>query len=440
MPTTIPDSAFTPHGTHELLWRCRDERVLVVSAAGTGKTRNILERLNYLCWRYPESRHLICRKTRASMSESVLVTWERDVHAHDMHLFGTATRAHREAYQYPNGSIVGLGGLDNPVKLYSTEWDTVYVPEATETTVEEIEPLLRAMRSRKMVYGPTGQPWHQIVLDGNPEGERHWLKLRADAGWFTYFHPTIKDNPVFWDEATDKPTPAGEAYIRNLEALTGHRRARLLEGRWCSSEGVVYQLDYGRHVIDRMPAGWEKWKKWRAIDFGYNDPFVCQWWADSGEAMYLYREIYMSGRIVEDHARQIVALSQGETITATVADHAREDRETLHRHGVRTIPAMKEIERGIDAVRARLAVGGNGVPRLYILRSALVERDAKLAALRRPVSTLEEFDAYTYASRRDGSAKDLPIDANNHGMDAMRYAVMMADSPRPAAAIRVVTY
>ncbi len=64
---------FVPVGAHRELWGARDPRILVEGPAGTGKTRNELERINALCWKYPKSRHLICRKTRASMSESVLV-------------------------------------------------------------------------------------------------------------------------------------------------------------------------------------------------------------------------------------------------------------------------------------------------------------------------------------------------------------------------------
>ncbi len=102
----------------------------------------------------------------------------------------------------------------------------------------------------------------------------------------------------------------------------------------------------------------------------------------------------MSGRIVEDHARQILDMSRGEDYVATVSDHAREDRETLHRYGVFTSPAEKDIDRGCDLVRSRLRIQPNGKPKLYILSQALAESDRRLAASKRPTSTREEFDAY----------------------------------------------
>jgi phage terminase large subunit len=171
-----------------------------------------------------------------------------------------------------------------------------------------------------------------------------------------------------------------------------------------------------------MPQGWHGWSKRRSIDFGYNDPFVCQWWAGRDDEWYLYREIFHSGRIIEDHAKQIVSLSQGEEYECTVADHDREDRETLHRHGVDTIPAVKDIEHGIDEVKARLQRGTNARPRLFFLKGCTVETDPALIAARRPASTVEEFDAYLWKTRRGVDVpKDEPADADNHGMDAMRY-------------------
>jgi PBSX family phage terminase large subunit len=411
---------YEPIGAHRALWGCREPRVLVEGPAGTGKTRSELERLNALAWKYPHSRHLIARKTRASMSESVLVTWERDVHAETMHLFGSTRRANRESYVYPNGSVVVVGGLDKPERTYSAEYDTIHVFEAIETTENEIEQLLRALRSGRM-------PYQQLVCDTNPGSERHWLNLRASSGWFRRIVTRLTDNPRFF-AADGTPTYDGAQFMQSLEALTGHRRMRLLEGKWCSVEGVVYDaFDAAVHVIDKMPDGWESWRKFRSIDFGYIDPFVCQWWADSGEALYLYREIYMSHRIVEDHAKQIIELSRGEEYVATVADHAREDRETLHRYGVMTAPAEKDIDRGCDLVRSRLRIQPNGKPRIYVLNHATVEHDRTLAISKRPTSTRDEFDAYIWESRRDGAIKERPLDRDNHGMDAMRYVICAAE-------------
>jgi uncharacterized membrane protein len=55
-----------------------------------------------------------------------------------------------------------------------------------------------------------------------------------------------------------------------------------------------------------------------------------------------------------------VALSQGEAIEATVADHDAEDRATLERYGVYTQPATKDVSPGIQAVQARLRRAGDG--------------------------------------------------------------------------------
>lgn len=237
-----------------------------------------------------------------------------------------------------------------------------------------------------------------------------------------------EDNPTLYDD-DGQLTAQGQLTMIALNALTGVRKERLLHGRWVSVEGAVYEFDQAIHLIDEMPNGWKSWRKIRAIDFGYTNPFVCHWWAvDPDGRMYLYREIYMSGRLVEDHARQIKALSEGEHIECTVADHDAEDRATLDRHGISTIPARKEISVGIQAVQTRLAKAGDGKPRLFILRGATVEIDAKLRDNHLPTSTLEEEDVYSWPKGADGkSLKEIPVDANNHGMDSKRYAVRYAD-------------
>ena len=150
--------------------------------------------------------------------------------------------------------------------------------------------------------------------------------------------------------------------------------------------------------------------------------------------MFLYREIYKTQTIVEDHARDIVRLSEGERIEATICDHDAEDRATLERHGVPTQGAIKDISRGIQAVQARLRKAGDNRARLFVLRDSLVEQDAALARVFKPTRTQDEFAAYVWPKAPDGKAlKEVPLDLNNHGMDTTRYGVMYLDGSGPSA-------
>jgi phage terminase large subunit len=182
------------------------------------------------------------------------------------------------------------------------------------------------------------------------------------------------------------------------------------------------------HLIDsfEIPADW---RRVRSIDFGFTNPFVCQWWAlDPDGRMYLYRELYGTRKLVEDWCVDIVDLSQGERIEATYADHDAEDRATAERHGVYTQPANKAISPGIQRTQTRMRKAGDNKPRLFILRDSLVQRDSELEANRKPCSTPEEMEMYIWEVAASGKPnKEKPKDKDNHGADAMRYAVMGVD-------------
>lgn len=216
-----------------------------------------------------------------------------------------------------------------------------------------------------------------------------------------------------------------------LDALTGVRRKRGRDGLWVAAEGQVYEeWDDAVHLVNRRDIPRE-WRRFRVVDFGYTNAFVCQWWAmDHDGRLYRYREIYYTGRLVEDHADDINRLSAGETIEATIADHDAEDRATLERRGIRTIAAQKDISTGLQAVARRLRKAGDGSARMFFLRDALTERDPALAARFKPTCTEEEFPLYVWPEAKDGRVlKEAPVDDNNHGMDCLRYLIMHVDYP-----------
>lgn len=427
----------------------RAPEVLLAGAAGTGKSRAILEKLHLICLLSPNVRVLIVRKTLESLKTSALVTWERDV-IKEAKLDGTVTYyggSVREPaqYRYGNGSMVAMAGLDKPDKVMSTEWDIIYVQEAAEL---EDEDGWLALSSRLRNGAISFQ---QLIADCNPSHPLHWLKVRCDEGKTLMLHSRHEDNPRYFDDQ-GKVTKAGKDYMERLDALTGVRRLRLRDGIWAAAEGVIYEeWDHSIHVVKRFapPVHWDRiW----SIDFGFVHPFVWQEWVvDPDGRATLYREIYHSRRLVEDHARQIRALKglgpierddsgefrvrpyAGPPVAehdrvlprVIVADHDAEDRATLERHlGMGTTAANKTVSEGIQAVAGRLRADGTGRPRLMVMEDARVERDQALADARKPTCSLEEVGGYVWEDKR---IKEQPHKDMDDGMDAWRYAVAELD-------------
>ena len=407
--------------------------LILVGAAGTGKTLAVVDYLHEIAWTYPKARILMVRKVRADLANSVLVTFERDILGEDNPICANMQRKTRDVYRYPNGSEIVVGGMDRPGRILSAEYDIIYVAEASQISLEDWETLV--MRNRSTVV-----PWQQVIGDTNPDRPDHWIKQREQEGALLLLNTYHEDNPKYYDVNLGDWTAAGVQYVLGkLARLTGVRRDRYKDGKWTSAEGAIYdEWSERHHLIDPFEIPRE-WRRFRVVDFGYNNPFVCQWWAMDGDGrMYLYREIYMTGRLVRDHAAQINRMTeQLEVIEATVCDHDAEGMATLRSEGIKTTPAKKAVSTGIEAVKDRMRIQGDGKPRLFIMRGCWVELDQDLHEAKLPTSTVEEIPGYVWA---DGKKKEEPVKEHDHGVDAMRYAVMYLDASgsKRAAAARAV--
>src|SRR5258708_2156502 len=128
--------------------------------------------------------------------------------------------------------------------------------------------------------------------------------------------------------------------VGSLTGLTGVRRSRFFAGLWVAAEGTVYEDAYDRalNVVKPFPIP-KEWPRYLSIDFGFTNPFVCGWWArDDDGRLFCYREIYMTKRLVEDHAEAIKHYSRwgqdgGDPLPREIiCDTDAEDRATLERH------------------------------------------------------------------------------------------------------------
>jgi Phage terminase large subunit len=274
--------AYLPFGAACRLWSCREPEVVIAGPSGTGKSRACLEKLHFLAERFGNLRGLIVRKTRASLTESALVTYEEKVVPLHHPILNGAGRAGRQAYRYGNGSILVLAGLDKVGRVMSSDYDIILVQEAIELAESDWEALTTRLRHGVL-------PYQQIIADTSPGPPAHWLRRRCDAGKTILLESRHEDNPLLWDQQKNEWTKAGRDYLARLDALTGLRKQRLRFGRWVQADGLVYDgWDWSIHLIGRfsIPSDWPRF--W-SVDFGYSTPFVCQWWArDPDGRLYLY--------------------------------------------------------------------------------------------------------------------------------------------------------
>jgi phage terminase large subunit len=424
---------FAPRGGAQRLFASREGEVLLAGSAGTGKSRACLEKVHFMMMLTPGSRGLIVRKTAISLASSALVTWERDVvdcalRDGTLSFFGGSPREPAQ-YRYSNGSVVVVGGMDKADKIMSTEYDVIYAQEATELTVDDWEKATSRLRNGVMRF-------QQLLADCNPSHPTHFLKQRAERGDLVMLESRHEDNPKYVN-ADGSYTEQGQAYIVGvLDKLTGVRKLRLRDGLWAAADGVIWEdFDPVTHVVDRLPEGSEYWNRYWAIDFGFTNPFVLQCWAEDPDGrLYLYREIYHTGLLAEDAAKEILDIvapfdrwGQRTWIEpkpqAIVTDHDAEDRATFERHvGMGTTAAKKDVSPGLQAVATRMRRAADGKPRLFLVKNSVVRLDSSLIERRLPTSTIAEIPGYIW-----DAGKEKPRKVNDHGCDTTRYIVMYLD-------------
>lgn len=442
-----------------VVWEC-----LAEGAAGTSKSRTIGHMLCWAGFAIPGLRILVCRKTRASLTESFLQTWEDEVlPAHNAEQMREgATRGHRENYDFGNGSIMVMGGLDHPTRLYSTQWDIVYVQEAIELTLDEWERFFRSLRH----FGGGGLKWQLLLGDTNPDAKTHWLNERCEEGVCERLRTTFKHNPKYWSKDNGDWTDEGRAYIAGLEKLSGVRRARLLEGKWVTAEGAVWDTyDPDVHLIDRpqdlkRDLGINRFVG--AVDWGFADPgCLLVFGLDADDRAYLVAEWYTTKRDQSWWAEQVaIACAEFTPMKAIVCDPADSQggraainlRLAKNGHKPVAIPADNARHSqaqgdlvGLDLVRERFRVDPvTGKAGIYLLRDSGRVRDEELERSRLPTGLHREIPGYVFLVDESGKPSKERTDPScpDHACDPTRYLANFIwrhsmQNPEPALKPRI---
>lgn len=384
---------YRPYGAALELFHNREPELMLSGPAGTGKSRASLEKLHLVAQKYAGCRLLMARLTRKSLTQTTMVTFEKKVlHPLDHVHFRTG----EQEYRYPNGSRLVVGGLDDPNKILSSEYDIAYVPEAVEIEVADWENLFGRLR-----YGVT--PYNQILGDTNPGSTEHWIYKRWQADKLVMLWSEHEHNPELFNQETGELTGFGADYISRLDRMTGFRYQRLRLGKWVGAEGVVYpEFNPATMVATVDVRDWPT--KVLGVDVGTRNPFAIERIAQAAdERIHIGGEIYRSG---------MTSSEQVETVERECDDFGAEgifvDPSAsslilqLEADGYPVMKATNDRRYGVAAVHDAMAKG--------------LTVDPSCAGF------LREVGLYAYPA--NATQRDDPVKKEDHAMDATRYGIV----------------
>lgn len=416
-PSGVPSQLYkrvkySPRGGVLEAFYAREPEILLVGAAGTGKSRGALERLHLLAHKYDGMRGLITRKTRTSLTQSAMRTFSERV-LDD--LDGVRFHTGKQAYLYPNGSEIAVGGMDKSIKVMSAEYDIIYAQEATELTESDWEALTSRLRFGRM-------PFQQLMGDCNPDSPNHWLLNRYRRGILRTIPTHFEDNPSITPE-----------YLEKLKSLTGVRYRRLYLGEWAAAEGQVYEeWDSTIHIVDHTPPARSIKQIVAGVDWGFTNPGVILLAAvDQWGRATIFREIYMAGKTIEWWVEKAQRMQARYRVDRWICDPAEPAFIMAFKSaGMPATEGYNRIGPGISAVQDMLKVRDHDIdgmkvsfPHLQFNRSAIwpTEVDRTREEERKTIRTTDEIPGYVWdrtAGKRKG---EQPLPGEDHGCDALRY-------------------
>jgi len=354
----------------------RNREKHIMGGAGSSKSHSIAQ---YILLNRFLSGHkiLILRKTFPSLRDSALQLMKELVSMYQLPM-----KLNKSDFTYRSDickGFINFIGLDNPEKVKSSEYDTIWVEEATDLTIDDYRQLkLRLGRATDDA---------EIIFSYNPISQNHWLKrevIDLDSS-IAVNHSTYKMNPFLSD-----------SYKASLEELINQNpnyyRIYVL-GEWGILENVIYT---NWDIVDKIPPVEETIY---GIDFGYEHPSVLMSLGIKEKDIYIDELIYQKHLTNEDLILLVdsFGLKKSSYFFADCAEPAR--IQEFFNAGYNIIDANKDVVDGIDTVKR-----------------------FNLHVTRRSVNTIKELNGYSRKRDRLGHVLEEPIKFMDDAVDAVRYA------------------
>lgn len=401
-----------------------EDIVIFSGAVGAGKSRAICCDAYKEAITHPGSRILIARKEYSSLRKSTMQTWNQIIpkeniidHNKSEHTIKVKTLNEDGQLTAENPSEIWYEGLDKgagddyPKKIGSTEFSKIYVDEGYELEQRTFEFLTTRLRHSAYNFRTGNKINHQIKTATNPDGPNHWMKKEyIDEA---QNDPTIK---VIEVSTTDNEFLDDDVLEMQLNRWPKDSMMydRLIKGKWTAAEGMVYSsFDPAKHVVKRDEEMLENYSDYKRIvagaDSGWHpDPrVVITAGVRSNGRIDVLDEFYRTKATVDE----AVAWLDNLDYKVSVIYHDPSEPEDINDYkkaGYNCRKATNDIVPGITQVTKHFA--------------NMDGKDIRIAE--KCINTQEELLSYRYPKNQDKKNSDVPVDADNHAMDSLRYLCM----------------
>jgi hypothetical protein len=443
---------YQPTPKQAMFHASKANEILYGGAAGGGKTKALVMDALFRCLKWPGIVAVIFRRTYRELEDTdikeALSSYPKELATYN---------AGRHEFKLVNGSKILFRHCENEADRFDysgLEAQAMYFDELTtftQTIYDFLKTRLRAKKSLGVIPvirsasnpGNIGHGWvKKQFVDAGP-----YMEIREQEIWSEALHKAKKIRTQYIPSlATENPFITDD-YIFELEQKPEALRRALLNGDWDSFEGQAFpeiaikpQNADGRwtHVIEPIPIP-NHWRRYFSFDWGYSDPFACQWWAVAPDnTVYLYREWYGCVAHKADTGLKLTPEQIMEGILEREADEIKENIKIFRvadpsifdrshgesiadkmapgfygrQKGVVFDPADNTRLSGKMELHERLRFDSEGKPKIYIFTTC--------------DDWIRTVPNLPYNTKNTGSRKneDIDTDAEDHDYDATRYFLM----------------
>ena len=365
--------------TFQNAWDSKSKIQLHQGSARSGKSFALLQ---YLIVKAISETQLISvvRKTFPALRTSAIRDFKDIMRGMDL-WDDNRWMATEHTYTFDNDSVIEFFSTDSAEKLKGLRRNILWIDEANELNSEQFMQLaIRTTGQIILSYNPSFSPKHWIIKE---------LSVRDDVQ--TYI-TTYRDNPYLPEEQV--------RFIEKYRETNPRYWQTYGLGQFAINEKQIYDFE----VVDEFDFDTAEFVCF-GLDIGYvSDPtaLVAIW--KSGDKIIVNEHIYQKGLITQ----QIIDILRENVDSRDIIIVDSSEPRLIDEIKKGGFPLARGVKKGKDSIQW-------GIDLVKKYRIVVPKSNTNL---------IEELYSYEWVDDGNGGVTNVPVDANNHLLDAMRYGVM----------------